>query len=392
MQNCDIIIIGAGIGGLTAALALHHAGHRVRIFEQAPELGEVGAGVMLTPNAMRVFRRLGLEKAIAEVSVAPAFTAVWDHRDGHVLSTSVIGADSAARHGAPYYYIHRADLHRILAGAVRGNDSACLALGRTFTAWEMRAGRAVAQFADGAQAIADLLLGCDGIKSRLRTEIAAEVPTRFTGNVAWRGLVPTDRLRPSMCQPESIIWVGPGRHLVRYAVRGGAVINYVALAEQAAWQDEGWMVRAEVADVLKEFAGWHPDAVDLIAATPPETCFKWGLFDRAPLPVWSKDSATLLGDAAHPMLPFMAQGAAMAIEDAAVLTVMLERHDDIAGALAAYQAERLPRTAWVQAQSRANQNLYHRATSAEQFDDDRALRSERLYGYDAFAPAAVGPP
>jgi salicylate hydroxylase len=162
-------------------------------------------------------------------------------------------------------------------------------------------------------------------------------------------------------------------------------MNYVALAEQTAWQDEGWSVRAEVADVLKEFDGWHPDVVDIIRNTPAETCFKWGLFDRDPLPRWVKDHIVLLGDAAHPMLPFMAQGAGMAIEDAGVLASVLARHASVDVALAAYESERLPRTAWVQQQSRQNQRLYHDGKAGAAFDDDRRLRAERLYDYDAFA-------
>jgi salicylate hydroxylase len=371
MRNLSVIVIGAGLGGLTAALALQRAGHRVKVHEQAPSLGEIGAGVMLTPNATRILIKLGLGDAIRSHGIVPAYTAVRDAISGRELSNVSIGDSLDRRHGAPYYHIHRADLHTVLSKAVLDADPDAIALGRPFT---------------GAETYdCDLMIGADGIKSRVRSLVAGDVPTQFTGNVAWRGLVPMERLRPEIRQNEAIIWVGPKRHIVRYGVRGGAVMNYVALAEQEAWQDEGWNVRADVADVLKEFTGWHPDVVDILRNTPADACFKWGLFDRAPLPTWIKGNVVLLGDAAHPMLPFMAQGAATSMEDAAALTTILGRHPDLAGALKAYEVERLPRTAWIQQQSRANQKLYHDNKSGADFDEDRALRSQKLYDYDAFA-------
>jgi salicylate hydroxylase len=371
VARLDIVIVGAGIGGLTAALALQRRGHRVRLREQAAELGEVGAGVMMSPNATRVLIALGLGAGLAADGLTPRYTAVRDSRDGRELSRTEVGDAVAKRHGAPFYYIHRADLHRLLATAVLAGDPGCIALN--------------APVRDDAMPEADLVIGADGLKSRVRAHVAGNVPTLFTGNVAWRGLVPMERLRPEIRQPESIVWVGPGRHVVRYGVRGGTLMNYVALTERSAWQDEGWTVRSDVADVLKEFEGWHPDVVDIIRATPPDQCFKWGLFDRDPLPRWVKGRTVLLGDAAHPMLPFMAQGAAMAIEDGAVLATMLDKHADVDAALAAYERERLPRTAWVQQQSRANQHLYHGGKDGAAFDADRAVRASRLYDYDAFA-------
>ena len=371
MQNLKTIVIGAGLGGLTAALALQRAGHRVKVHEQAPSLGEIGAGVMLSPNATRILIKLGLGDAIREHGTVPAYTAVRDAHTGQELSNVPIGDSLERRHGAPFYYIHRADLHSVLSRAVLSNDPDAIALSCPFTGEESYD--------------CDLMIGADGIKSRVRSLVSGDIPTQFTGNVAWRGLVPTERLRPEICQPESIIWVGPKRHIVRYGVRGGTVMNYVALAEQAAWQDEGWNVRAELSDVLKEFTGWHPDVLEILENTPPESCFKWGLFDRAPLPTWIKGNIVLLGDAAHPMLPFMAQGAATSMEDAATLTAYLGRHADLESALNAYEAERLPRTAWIQQQSRANQQLYHDNKTGAAFDEDRALRSQKIYDYDAFA-------
>jgi salicylate hydroxylase len=372
MRNLTVTIIGAGIAGLTVALALQRMGHRVRVREQAPRLGEVGAGVMLSPNATRVLFKLGVGAAIAVPSVKPTYTMVRDYRDGHQLSRVSL---QSASDGAPFYYIHRADLHEILTKAVYENDPAAVILSSPYT--------------EDEQLDCDLLIGADGIKSKVRGLVADEVPTRFTGNVAWRGLVPVELLRPESRTPDSTIWVGPGRHVVRYAVRNGTVMNYVAMIEQSDWQEESWNTRADIRDVLSAFADWHPEVLDILENTPKDSCYKWGLFDRDPLPRLARGRIVLVGDAAHPMLPFMAQGAAMSIEDAGTLSALLGQHASIDLALAAYEAERLPRTSWVQQQSRRNQQLYHDGKSGSEFDEDREVRRTRLYEYDAFLPGAA---
>jgi salicylate hydroxylase len=369
MRDLKVTIAGAGIAGLTTALALQRAGHRVRVLEQAPSLGEVGAGVMLSPNATRVLFKLGLGAAIAAPSVKPAYTAVRDYRDGRELSRASLQSSSD---GMPFYYIHRADLHEILTKAVYANDPATVILSSPYS--------------EELQLDCDLLVGADGIKSKVRSLVAEEVPTRFTGNVAWRGLVPMELLRPESRAPESIVWVGPGKHVVRYGVRNGTIMNYVALIEQKEWQEESWNTRADIRDILSVFVDWHPEVMDILEKTPKHSCYKWGLFDRDPLPRLAKGRAVLVGDAAHPMLPFMAQGAAMSIEDAGALTTLLGHHTTIEVALAAYDAERLPRTSWVQQQSRRNQQLYHDGKSGTEFDEDREVRRTQLYEYNAFLP------
>jgi salicylate hydroxylase len=383
MVHGELTIIGAGIGGLTAALALQRSGVRVRLYEQAATLQAAGAGVMLTPNATRVLRGLGLGEALARASFSPKFTSVRDGRTGELLSETPLGKDGQHADGSPYFHLHRADLQALLLAAVLANDPQCLRLGATLAGLRVSGQAIVATFADGSEVECRALVGADGLKSRVRTHVAPGPTARFTGNVAWRGLVPTADLRPQVRAPEGIVWVGERRHVVRYAVRGGSVMNYVAIAERTSWEEEGWMVRASVADVVAEFADWHPDVSELLAATPSASCFKWGLFDRDPLPAWTAGPVTLLGDAAHPMLPFMAQGAAMAIEDGAVLARKLGESADVVAAFAAYEAARIPRTSWVQEQSRRNQQLYHDGSVGRQFDADRALRAERLYDYDA---------
>ncbi len=379
----EFAIIGAGIGGLTAALALQRAGVRVSVYEQAPALLEAGAGVMLSPNATRALSALGVLDAIAEASYNPKFTSVRDGRSGELLSEARLGRDGRHADGSPFYHIHRADLHAALVAAVRREDAQCLRLGHTLTGLRESEDAVIASFSPATEVVCRAVIGADGIKSRVRDFIEPGAGARFTGNVAWRGLVPTAGLRREICTPEGIVWVGPGRHIVRYVVKGGTCMNYVAIAERDAWQDEGWMVRSAVSEVLREFSDWHPDIVEVLAATPPDSCFKWGLFDREPLSCWSRGRVTLLGDAAHPMLPFMAQGAGMAIEDGALLARRVRDCPSVELAFASYQDARLPRTSWVQGQSRRNQRLYHDGSAGRAFDEDRALRAERLYDYDA---------
>ncbi len=382
-SSVDVTLIGAGIGGLCAALGLRRRGYRVAIYEQAAVLGDVGAGVMLSPNATRILRHWGLGDAVARIGYRPRFTVVRDGRSGAALATTLLGQHGFHTDGSPFLYVHRADLYALLLEAVRGEDPSCLHLGCTLTNVTEHDEFATATFANGDQAHCAVLVGADGNKSRVRQYVASGAMSSFTGNLAWRGLVPASALRPELRVPESIVFVGHRRHVVRYLLRGGTLMNYVAIAERAAWEDNSWSVRSTVREMLGEFDGWHPDVIDILAATPPDACFKWGLFDHDPLPRWVQGRVALLGDAAHPMLPFMAQGAVMAIEDAAVFARVYAAHDDPFAALRAYEQARLPRASWVQLQSRQNARLYHDGSAGRQFDADRALRVERLYDYDA---------
>ena len=381
--SVDVTLIGAGIGGLSTALGLQRRGYRVAIYEQAAVLGEVGAGVMMSPNATRILRDWGLVDAAARIGYRPRYTAVRDGVSGEQLSSTPLGQDGFHADGSPFLHVHRADLYALLLEAVLGEDPSCLKLGCTVTDVTQDDDGATATFAHGERVRCAVLVGADGNKSRVRQYVAAGAASTFTGNLAWRGLVPASALRPELRVPESIVFVGHRRHVVRYLLRGGTLMNYVAIAERAAWEDEGWSVRSTLREVLSEFEGWHADVVDVLAATPPNACFKWGLFDHDPLPRWVDGRIALLGDAAHPMLPFMAQGAVMAIEDAAVFARLYAAHDDPFAALRAYEQARLPRASWVQLQSRQNARLYHDGSAGRQFDADRALRAERLYDYDA---------
>ena len=367
-----ISIVGGGIGGLAAALHLLRAGHDVHVHEQASSIGEIGAGIQISPNASRLLHRLGLAAAMARTGVKP----LWRHQrrwqDGRTLSRGPLGAEAESRFGAPYYNFHRADLIALLAAALPAER---LHVGRRLTGLEHRDGEVEARFADGSRATSDLLIGADGIHSAVRAAIIGPEAPVFTGCVAWRGLVPATRVADLRLPVEAQNWMGPGKHLVHYFVASQRLINVVAIVEQDDWTTESWTDRGEVSDVLAAYAGWHPQCTTLIGAMP-ET-FKWALFDRPPLARWSVGRVTLLGDACHAMLPMMAQGAAQAIEDGATLAVCLDGvgRDGVAGALQRYERARIPRASRLQAMSRANKTNFHLPDGAEQAARDARMTS-----------------
>jgi salicylate hydroxylase len=342
----EIAIVGAGIGGLVLGLGLQRSGHPVAIYEQAARLGELGAGITLSPNAVRVINWLGLGEQLRAVSFTPdrQWTQHW--QSGDVLREALRGADFAARHGgAGYYHVHRADLHALLLGAL---PAATVRLGKALTAVDTD-GRM--RFADGSTVTADLVVGADGVKSAVRAACFDTAAPQFTGQVAWRGIVPRSALPETVQALPPGIHVGPQRLFMRYPVRGGTLINYAAFVELNGWQDEGWTIPSTIPELLGHFDGWDQTVRAIIAATPAGSLFKWALHTREPLPSWISGRVTLLGDAAHAMLPFMGQGAGTAIEDAAVLARCLAAFP-IAEALERYQAVRRERTEMVQTQSR----------------------------------------
>ena len=346
------MLIGAGIGGLTTALALQRAGHRATVFEAADELGEIGAGLTVASNGSILLQYLGLGPVLDEFACMPAVGAVRHYRDGRTLVEVPHGDQTVRKYGAPYCQIHRADLHAGLVAAVRANDPDCIRLGKIFVdLWESAAG-IVARFGDGTSADGDLLVGCDGIRSTVRARLFGRDAPRFTGFAAWRGMVATADLPAGSVEPDTAVYMGHGRYITRYKVRAGDLLNYVATARTDQWTEEGWAVPSTVAEVQESFAGFHADIQSIFAATPPETVYRWGIFDREPLERCSAGRATLLGDAAHPMCPFLGQGAVMAIEDAVILTRCLGASGSIAEAFARYETTRSERVAFVQAESR----------------------------------------
>lgn len=329
-----IAIIGAGLGGLTAAIALQRAGHEVRVHERATVLGDVGAGITVTPNAWKGLASLGLDDALSAKADEVPQQAIRRHDSGAPILAITRGSVTRATYGAPYVMLHRADLHAILTHAA---SEAIITLGASI---------------DDVDALdADAVIAADGLKSIVRSKVFENPPARFTGHVAWRGLVPASHMPREASAPGSVVWAGPGRIFVSYPVRHGALINLVGLTRTDAWCAEGWSNRVAMADWLAEYHGWHADVTTAIQATSDDHRIAWGLFARDALPTIVKGRVALLGDAAHPMLPFMGQGAAMAIEDGVVLGRAFARAARVAEALATYQAVRKPRTDFIQHQS-----------------------------------------
>jgi salicylate hydroxylase len=364
-----IAIIGGGIGGLSAALHLLKAGLEVDVYEQAAAIGEIGAGIQISPNASRLLIRLGLKPALDRAGVRPLaiHQRRWD--DGRTLQRAPLGVEVEAAFGAPYYHLHRGDLAELLGAAVPADR---LHVGHRLVGLEQRGERIVARFENGVSSEADLLVGADGIHSQVRHLTFGPEKPRFTGCVAWRGLVPAERIRHLGIEVASHNWMGPDGHCVHYWVAGGRLMNVVCVVEHGTWTSESWTDRGDVAEVLARYDGWHPIVRGLIEAFP-ET-FVWALHDRLPLPRWSDGCVTLLGDACHPMLPMMAQGAAQSIEDGATLAALLEATpDDVPGALTCYEQSRKPRATRLQEASAANRTRFHLHDGPEQQKRDEAM-------------------
>jgi salicylate hydroxylase len=350
-----VVVIGGGIGGLAAAGALHQFGFEVQLYERSSELGEVGAGLQLGPNAVKVLRGLGVLDSLrpAASRITEMLSVKWDDAQ---LRFRQSFDEYEIRFGTPYLAAHRADLHACLRSVLPDEK---IHLGMQCIAVEMFNGNAIARFADGRIAEGDVIIGCDGIHSVVRESLHGKVPARFTQLVAWRGIVPIE------CVPRSIgpggavsidprhhyvSWIGPTGHVICYPIRGGELYNLFVGHFTSDWVEESWTVPSSVESILEAHEGWNPALLALLAKV--QNPFKWGIYDRDPLPRWSVEGITLLGDAAHPMMPTLAQGAAITLEDAISVARHLNRESDCALALQAYADERLPRARGVQLQSR----------------------------------------
>ena len=349
-------IAGGGIGGLAAALALSSVGAEVRVFEQAAALEEVGAGIQLSPNAMLVLRALGVEAEVKAAGFEPEYAVIRDYRTSKPYMTAPLARTCERRYGAPYIHIHRSDLHAVLLAAAR-EVGVIVETGARAIGYDLSAPRPALRLEGGRQAEADRLIGADGLNSAIHAQMAPDEAPVFTGQVAWRGLVRTRDLPDGLVPPDATVWAGPGRHFVAYYVRGGDLVNFVAVEERSDWRGESWTETGDKAALRAAFDGWRPEVARLIDRV--DKTFLWALFDRRPLPRWSDGPVALLGDACHPMPPFMAQGAAMAIEDAYVLAKCVAADGDLTHALRRYEALRKPRTTKMLKQARANADLFH---------------------------------
>jgi salicylate hydroxylase len=387
VKKHNIVIAGAGIGGLTAAANLLQAGHDVTMFEQAPELSEVGAGLQLSANATHVLRHLGLGSALAEVGVRPGAYVFRLHDTGEEIQRFALSEQHEKLHGAPYYQIHRADIHSLLAAKVRELKCDAIRLNCRVVGFEESDNGVALCLADGTKVGGDLLVGADGLKSVVSQQIVGNVPATYTGDAAWRIVVPVERLPGDFMEQVMMVWMGPGRHLVAYYLRAGALLNCVGLVETEEVSEESWTAKFPWDRFKADFAGWHAEVQAIIDAADREGCYRWSLYSRPVMRNWSTRRATLLGDAVHPTLPYLAQGACMAIEDGAVLTRALDQTESIADALQVYQRNRIERTVRIVAQSAANRKLFHLRTADEirasfARRDEGADRNAWLYSYN----------
>jgi salicylate hydroxylase len=401
------LISGAGIAGLAAALALHQRGIRVTVLEQATELRELGAGVQVAPNGARVLQALGLSAAAAAVACLAAAKEVRLWNSGQRWPLFDLGDDARGRFGAPYWMFHRSDLHRVLLDGLNAAAPGSIVIGARVLGCTQGENGIRAHCADARQLDADLLIAADGVHSSLRATVlgqsAAASAASFTGLMAWRGVVPIERLPASQAAPLGVNWVGPGGHVITYPVRRGELLNVVAIVERHDWLGESWSDAGRPEDMRRDLAGWHPDIQRLIDAIA--TPYRWALLSRAPLPQWVQGRLVLIGDAAHPMLPFLAQGANMALEDALLLARCLTEPAGLAAlgsaqagvpaALARFFALRHERTSRVVRGSAENARRFHNPVLGEsgtaaaayidrEWQPDKVrLRYDWLFEYDA---------
>src|SRR5579863_5760265 len=396
-SSTPIIVIGGGIGGLTTALALLQRGLDVVVYEQAPVLREVGAGVQIGSNGTRVLFALGLEEALRAVQVVPPRRQLRHWRTGETWDWIALGQASVQRFGTPHILMHRNDLHGILVEAIRKRKPDAIKLGMRCEAVTQTADAATAQFANGERADGHAIIAADGIHSQVRTCLFGASKPQFTGCVAWRGLVPMDRLPPHLAQLLTTNWLGPHGHVLHYPVRRGELMNFISIVERDDWQVESWIVEGSRDELAGDFRGWHADVHTFIdnIATP----YKWALLARGPMERWTERRIALLGDACHPTLPFLGQGAVMAIEDAYVVAASLAQYRaDPARAFRRFEEIRKERTSAVVRKSHENrQHVFSPALGdpgalANEVvhywqEEHRRERLDWLYQYDATAIA-----
>ncbi|MEJ7930551.1 FAD-dependent monooxygenase [Ramlibacter sp. AN1015] len=358
MTTSRILVAGAGIGGLTAALCLAQRGFQVQVFEQASALKALGAGLQLSANATRVLFTLGLGEAVQALTILPGKKCIRLWNTGQEWELFDLGRESIERYGYPYMMLYRPDLHGELVRALNERCPGALQLDAKVVEVRQDAREVELVLQDGRRVRGDVLIGADGVHSVARAAAIAEDKPVFSGCTAWRGVIEVQRLPPRLREPAGVNWVGPGAHIVHYPVHAGRLISLTGIVEKEGWFRESWTEEGSIEECLQDFAGWHEDVQCLLRqiAVP----LRWAMMVREPLTNWTNGRISLLGDAAHPTLPFLAQGAGMAIEDACVLARALEQHaDDLSLGLRVYQASRIERTTRIVQGSAANAHRFH---------------------------------
>ncbi|MGH3303138.1 MAG: FAD-dependent monooxygenase [Streptosporangiaceae bacterium] len=395
-RTLRVVVIGGGIGGLTAARALLRRGLEVRVYESSPELKEIGAGVALGPNAMKALRSLDLEDSVRAIGYhAPSqFLRTWK---GRVISKTDATL-AAQRFGADGCTIHRADLLDVLAQSVPADVVTLSARCEAVTTGESGA---AASFTDGTEIEADVIVGADGIHSAVRANLFGPDAPKFTGRICYRSVIPVAELPARRLEPYEGLWLGPHGTLVVYGVRRGELVNIVAHYEDATYQHESWIAECDRAEILERYRNWHPSLQEIFAAGG--LWYKWALYDRDPIPAWTSGRATILGDAAHPMLPYLGQGAGQAIEDGCVLAAALDKlGDDPSAALQLYERSRRPRASQVVLTSRSRGDDNHLVSPIAALRRDMAIAVRKriradvtgrgegwIAEYDAGSPGAL---
>lgn len=375
------LIVGGGIGGLTAALCFEAAGWDVQVLEQAAAIAEVGAGLQISPNGVKVLDRLGLGDAVRQIAFEPETLALRDGISGRGIFEFAIKPHMQDRYGAPYLQIHRADLIEVLQTALLERRCDAILTGAKVTSY-LQDGSGVAVETEGGDTHSgDILVGADGIHSIIRAQMLGLDRPRFTGNVAWRLVVARKDLDDVDVPQGAVVWAGLRRHAVTYPLRQGELVNFVGIVERDDWRNESWVQPGAREDLAKDFDGWVQLVQRLIerGGTP----YRWALFDRAPLARWSDGKVALLGDACHPMLPSLAQGACQAIEDAWILALCVSGAQDTPSALEQYTEQRRARTARIQSAALKNLQLFH-ATGLR-----KTLVFNTLRGANRLAPSLL---
>jgi len=384
MKDIQIAIIGAGIGGMTAAVTLAQKGFKVKVFEQAPELSEVGAGLTVTPNATKGLIYLGLGEAMNKIGMAHDLQGVRHYQTKEIIVPLKRGKHMLEKYGAYQFQVHRADIHDILIESLEKHSPGCVSIDHQLVGIDQKSDRVKLIFNNQAEYECDFVIGADGTRSAVRKSILGNDEPEFSGYVAWRGIVPTDGLDESdFDECGSCAFISPGRVFARYLIRDAKEYNYVAFLATDEWAEEGWSIPSKVETVLETFSDYNQQVKNIISATPPEGCYKWGIFTRQPIAKWSSERVTLLGDAAHPLEPFMGQGATMAIEDGVVLGRIVEDASGFSEIIERYETARIERSHFVTEHSKkAGQRFTGNNPDAYTKEDHKNEEELGLFYYD----------